>query len=101
MSCFGRSLGSVFLLIALLMTDATAGGADWKAMREAMVQSQIRAPDKIPAALVEQLREGGRMVIPVGQEGGVQELVLLEKREGQIHQTHLLPVRFVPMTGGE
>jgi protein-L-isoaspartate(D-aspartate) O-methyltransferase len=58
------------------------------------------APDAVPQALVDQLREGGRMVIPVGPEGGVQELVLLEKRGGKLDQTNLLPVRFVPMTGG-
>jgi protein-L-isoaspartate(D-aspartate) O-methyltransferase len=57
------------------------------------------APDAVPEALVDQLREGGRMVIPVGPEGGVQELVLIEKREGAVVRTNLLPVRFVPMTG--
>lgn len=57
------------------------------------------APDQIPSALVDQLREGGRMVIPVGPEGGVQELVLLTKRGGKVERTGLLPVRFVPMTG--
>ena len=58
------------------------------------------APDEVPPALVEQLREGGRMVIPVGEEGTVQELYLLEKREGRIERRAILPVRFVPMTGG-
>lgn len=57
------------------------------------------APDKVPPALEAQLREGGRMVIPVGPEGGVQELVLLEKRGGESGRKGLLPVRFVPMTG--
>jgi len=57
------------------------------------------APDDIPTALVEQLREGGRMVIPVGPQNEVQELYLLEKVEGQIRQKAILPVRFVPMTG--
>lgn len=57
------------------------------------------APDEIPAALVEQLREGGRMVIPVGPQGEVQELYLLEKAEGLIEKRAILPVRFVPMTG--
>jgi protein-L-isoaspartate(D-aspartate) O-methyltransferase len=57
------------------------------------------APDAIPPALVEQLREGGRMIIPVGPENHVQELYLLEKRSGKIEQRSILPVRFVPMTG--
>lgn len=57
------------------------------------------APDEIPTTLVEQLREGGRMVIPVGPQGEVQELYLLEKSEGSIEKRAILPVRFVPMTG--
>lgn len=57
------------------------------------------APDAIPPALVEQLREGGRMIIPVGPENHVQVLYLLEKRAGKIEQRSILPVRFVPMTG--
>lgn len=52
----------------------------------------------IPPALVEQLRPGGRMVIPVGSVYGVQNLILVEKRaDGEVHTRNLLPVRFVPM----
>jgi protein-L-isoaspartate(D-aspartate) O-methyltransferase len=58
------------------------------------------APENVPEALVNQLRDGGRMVIPVGPDGGVQELVLLEKRGDHLERQALLPVRFVPMTGG-
>lgn len=57
------------------------------------------APDHIPAPLTEQLREGGRMLIPVGEEGGIQELYLLEKEGGEIFRKEILKVRFVPMTG--
>lgn len=56
------------------------------------------APDQIPQPLIEQLRDGGRMVIPVGPDGGVQELYLLEKRGGEVKKSAVLPVRFVPMT---
>ena len=56
------------------------------------------APDQVPQPLIEQLKEGGCLVIPVGPEGGVQELVLLEKRGGEVKQRSVLPVRFVPMT---
>lgn len=56
------------------------------------------APDHIPIPLVEQLREGGRMIIPVGREGTVQQLILLEKKAGTVQQTKVLDVRFVPMT---
>ena len=56
------------------------------------------APDKIPPDLVAQLKDGGRMIIPVG--GGMeQELVLLRKHGDQIEKQSVLPVRFVPMTG--
>lgn len=57
------------------------------------------APDKVPERLVEQLKEGGRMVIPVGY-GLSQSLYLLEKKQGRVEQQAILPVRFVPMTGG-
>jgi protein-L-isoaspartate(D-aspartate) O-methyltransferase len=55
------------------------------------------APDHVPAPLIEQLKEGGRMVIPVGKSGA-QKLFLLEKRGGEIKQTAVIPVRFVPFT---
>lgn len=59
------------------------------------------APDDIPQALVEQLKEGGRMMIPVGPVGGLQKLYLLEKKDGKVEKTEVMDVRFVPMTGGE
>lgn len=55
------------------------------------------APEDIPSPLVEQLREGGRMVIPVGRENQAQELVLAEKKGMQMVRRSILPVRFVPM----
>jgi len=56
------------------------------------------APDHVPAPLVEQLKEGGRMMIPVGPPENA-TLYRLEKRSGQLEQTAIIPVRFVPMTG--
>lgn len=56
------------------------------------------APDKVPQPLTEQLKEDGRMIIPVGS-GIDQQLYLLEKKHGQLAQTAILPVRFVPMIG--
>ncbi len=55
------------------------------------------APDKVPQPLVDQLKDGGRMVIPVGDRFA-QQLYLLEKKAGQLKQSATLPVRFVPMT---
>ncbi|MES2658068.1 MAG: protein-L-isoaspartate(D-aspartate) O-methyltransferase [Verrucomicrobiota bacterium] len=57
------------------------------------------APDKIPQPLVDQLAEGGRMIIPVGGENEPQQLILLVKKAGKIERKNVLPVRFVPMTG--
>ncbi|MCS7090415.1 MAG: protein-L-isoaspartate(D-aspartate) O-methyltransferase [Verrucomicrobiota bacterium] len=56
------------------------------------------APDHVPQPLVDQLREGGRMIIPVGPPG-LQELVLLRKSGGKLERRAVLPVLFVPMTG--
>jgi protein-L-isoaspartate(D-aspartate) O-methyltransferase len=56
------------------------------------------APEKVPQPLIEELKDGGRMIIPVGPAWN-QELVLLRKRAGKLEQTAVLPVRFVPMTG--
>ncbi len=56
------------------------------------------APDHIPAPLVEQLKDGGRMIIPVGPAWD-QSLHRLHKEGGRIRQGPVLPVRFVPMTG--
>ncbi len=57
------------------------------------------APDHVPEPLVNQLKEGGRLIIPIGEEGTIQQLVLLRKREGKVLRENKLDVRFVPMTG--
>jgi protein-L-isoaspartate(D-aspartate) O-methyltransferase len=56
------------------------------------------APPIVPQALVEQLKRGGRLVIPVGPTADVQELRLIEKRaDGRIEDRSVAPVRFVPL----
>jgi len=55
------------------------------------------APEKIPEKLIEQLKEGGKMIIPVGSTNSIQSLKLLTKRDNIIIQNDLLKVRFVPM----
>jgi protein-L-isoaspartate(D-aspartate) O-methyltransferase len=55
------------------------------------------APDKVPAPLILQLKEGGRMVIPVGPRQH-QQIYLLQKEQGKLTEQAILPVRFVPMT---
>jgi protein-L-isoaspartate(D-aspartate) O-methyltransferase len=54
------------------------------------------APTHVPQALKEQLAEGGRMIIPVGEQFA-QELVLLTKQKGKLMKEAVIPVRFVPM----
>lgn len=54
------------------------------------------APPEIPQPLIDQLAEGGRMVIPVGQEDKVQQLILGEKRKGKFKTRFISSVRFVP-----
>lgn len=53
------------------------------------------APDQIPPILVEQLADGGRMVLPIGRYE--QQIVLVEKTGDQIRVVNDIPVRFVPM----
>lgn len=59
------------------------------------------AAEAIPPPLVAQLKDGGRMVIPVGPQNGTQTLLLLEKKKGKVTTQRLLPVLFVPFTGGD
>ena len=77
------------------------GFAGWpeKAPFDAVIVTA--APDKVPSALVDQLRDGGRMMIPVGEVHAVQSLLLLTKNDGRLSSQELLSVRFVPMVGGE
>lgn len=55
------------------------------------------APEKIPQPLIDQLNDGGRMIIPVGDF--VQELVLVKKHGEKITRENIATVQFVPMTG--
>lgn len=55
------------------------------------------APDHVPQPLIDQLKPGGRMIIPVGRYE--QELILIEKGEKGVTRRSTIPVRFVPMTG--
>jgi protein-L-isoaspartate(D-aspartate) O-methyltransferase len=55
------------------------------------------APEYIPECLIEQLKDGGKMIIPVGEIHAAQSLQLIIKKDGRITSQDLLPVRFVPM----
>jgi len=58
------------------------------------------APEAIPQPLMDQLREGGRMIIPVGRAGRIQHLVRGVKKQGRLVTGEVMEVRFVPMVRG-
>lgn len=57
------------------------------------------APDHVPQPLVQQLKDGGRLVIPVGPPGGYQTLWQVTRRGDEVETENLGGVRFVPFTG--
>jgi protein-L-isoaspartate(D-aspartate) O-methyltransferase len=58
------------------------------------------AAGRIPEPLIEQLKPGGRLILPYGNPDDLQSLVLITKdKEGNIQKKNVMPVRFVPMTG--
>jgi protein-L-isoaspartate(D-aspartate) O-methyltransferase len=58
------------------------------------------AIERVPQPLLDQLKPGGRLVIPMGTESESQSLVVVEKdRQGHIRQRDIIPVRFVPFLG--
>jgi len=57
------------------------------------------APDHLPGPLVEQLKEGGRLVVPIGPPGGYQSLWKFVKQGGEVRAYNLGGVAFVPLTG--
>jgi protein-L-isoaspartate(D-aspartate) O-methyltransferase len=60
------------------------------------------AAPRVPEALVQQLKPGGRMVIPVGASFEAQQLLVIEKRaDGSVQRKSVLPVRFVPLVPGK
>jgi protein-L-isoaspartate(D-aspartate) O-methyltransferase len=58
------------------------------------------AAEQIPEQLIQQLKPGGRLIIPVGEQGKTQSLrILIKGSDGEIEQRDILPVTFVPLTG--
>ena len=58
------------------------------------------AAKEAPPALIAQLKPGGRMIVPLGDSRETQHLVQIDKTEGGLTKTNLLPVRFVPLVHG-
>ncbi len=57
------------------------------------------AAERVPPPLVEQLAEGGRLIVPLGRTDFYQTLTLFKKKDGKLEKKLMIEVRFVPMTG--
>ena len=78
--------------------DGYQGWADAAPFDAILVTAAAR---EVPPALVEQLKPGGKLVIPVGAQGSHQELfVIMKSADGKTQTRRVLAVRFVPLTGG-
>ena len=85
--------------VAIVEGDGTTGWPE-RAPYDAILAAA--SGSHVPPALVEQLAPGGRLVMPIGATGSVQELVKATKRpDGSLHHESLCGVRFVPLIGAE
>jgi len=85
--------------VTVRVGDGYAGWPDQAPFDAILVTA---APEKVPDPLIEQLAVGGRMVIPVGAENEVQILqVLTKEADGLVVVSHVIAVRFVPLTRDE
>jgi protein-L-isoaspartate(D-aspartate) O-methyltransferase len=83
--------------IAFRCGDGAAGWPEQAPFDGILVTAAAR---EIPQALVDQLKPGGRLVIPIGPDSMGQDLVLVEKvAAGRVHERRLFSVAFVPLTG--
>ena len=82
-----------------VVTRAGDGYAGWPERAPFDAVLVTAAPDHVPPALVDQLKPGGRLVLPLGEAGGTQSLMVVEKgMDGSVTRRTVLPVRFVPLT---
>jgi len=84
-----------YLNIVCKVDDGTLG---WKANGPYDAIMVTAAGPSVPQALLDQLADPGRMVLPVGERHS-QELLLIRKEQGQLSQTSIEAVRFVPLIG--
>ncbi|MGR3783738.1 MAG: protein-L-isoaspartate(D-aspartate) O-methyltransferase [Albimonas sp.] len=83
--------------VSIMTADGALGLPEQAPFDRIMVTA---AAEDVPAILLEQLREGGVMVLPVGQTDDVQQLLRVEKTAEGLHYSELSPVRFVPLLEG-
>ena len=95
-SARGRFMELKYFNITAFLDDGTLGKLDKAPYDRIMVTA---GGPKIPMALVKQLADPGKMVIPVGAERGEQNLVLIDVEDGEIYKTNLGPVKFVDLVG--
>jgi protein-L-isoaspartate(D-aspartate) O-methyltransferase len=81
--------------IKLALKDGYFGWAEFAPFDRVIVTA---APEKIPEPLVQQLKEGGIMVIPLGPSGSVQSLLKARKEKGRLAIEKISDVSFVPLT---
>jgi protein-L-isoaspartate(D-aspartate) O-methyltransferase len=92
-----KTLG--FANVTITVRDGFDGAAEYAPFDRILVTA---AAEDVPAALVEQLGEGGKMVLPLGPRDGTQHIVKLSKNaNGEITRETLIPVRFVPLLSGQ
>jgi protein-L-isoaspartate(D-aspartate) O-methyltransferase len=85
--------------VIVVAGDGFAGAPDRAPFDRMMVTA---AAEKVPDALVEQLAENGKMVLPLGPRQGPQYIVKLTKTpSGELHRENLIAVRFVPLLPGQ
>lgn len=83
--------------VSIVPGDGAMGWPDQAPFDRIMVTAAAEDP---PAILLRQLREGGVMVLPVGQSDDVQQLLRIVKTPQGLHYEELMPVRFVPLLEG-
>jgi protein-L-isoaspartate(D-aspartate) O-methyltransferase len=84
--------------VAILVGDGFSGAPERAPFDRIMVTA---AAEEIPDALVEQLGEGGKMLLPLGPRSGTQHIVKLSKTAGTLTRENLIAVRFVPLLRGQ
>ena len=81
--------------VSMLLGDGTVGWREYAPYQAILVSA---GGPSVPPALVEQLAEGGRMIVPVGTREE-QSLLLVTRQGGQVTTQEIAPVRFVPLLG--
>jgi protein-L-isoaspartate(D-aspartate) O-methyltransferase len=88
-----------YVNITVTIRDGFGGAPEYAPFDRILVTA---ATEDVPAALVEQLGQDGKMVLPLGPRNGTQHIVKLSKKaNGEVTRETLIPVRFVPLLPGQ